>query len=300
MYTHYLMQSTISCSKCQLDHLISDPDCGEMVCSICGLVVQEKTQEIRIQFYDKRVDTSRTDASSLSSYDMGLSTYIGKTDKDAKGQRLQSSVYSTIQRLRTWDHRIQVYDSKDRNLKRAFLVLHTLKGKFNLSDMTIEKAAYIYRKALTKRLISGRSIDAVLVAAAYIAIRETLSSVSLKEISKVSNIRVNTIARMVRLISLELGNLIPIADPTICVTKVGNILGLSEKTKRQALKLMSHIKDIEYSGGKKPTSLAATVLYIACSNTGEYISQKEIAEAAGVTGVTIRTRFRDLKAKNLI
>lgn len=105
---------------------------------------------------------------------------------------------------------------------------------------------------------------------------------------------------MVRLLSSELGILIPIADPTRFVIKVGNILGLSEKTKRQALKLMSHIKDIEYSGGKKPTSLAATVLYIACSKNGEYISQKEIAKAAGVTEITIRTRFRDLKAKNLI
>jgi len=126
------------------------------------------------------------------------------------------------------------------------------------------------------------------------------SSISLKEISEVSNIRLTTIARMVRLLSLELGILIPIADPTRCVTKVGNILGLSEKTKRQALKLMTHIKYIEYSGGKKPTSLAATVLYVTCSKTDENISLKEIAKAAGITEVTIRTRFRDLKAKNLI
>jgi transcription initiation factor TFIIB len=294
------MQSTLSCSKCQLDHLIADPDSGETVCSMCGLVVQEKTQEIRIRSYNKMVDPRRAEFSSLSSYDMGLSTIIGKTDKDAKGQKLQPTVQTTIQRLRTWDHRIQLHESRDRNLKQAFLELYTLKSKFNLSDMTIEKAAYIYRKALTKRLIGGRSIDAVLVAAAYIAIRETLSSISLKEISKVSNIRVNTIARMVRLLSLELGILIPIADPTIYVTKIGNILGLSEKTKRLALELMSYIKDIEYSGGKKPTSLAATILFIACSKTGEHISQKEIAKAAGVTEVTIRTRFRDLKAKNLI
>jgi transcription initiation factor TFIIB len=294
------MQSTMSCSKCQLDHLITDPDSGEMVCSICGMVVQENTQEIRMQYYYNVVDPRPAQLSSLSSYDMGLSTIIGNTDKDAKGQNLQHSVHYTIQRLRTWDHRIQLHGSKDRNLKQAFLLLYTLKGKFNLSDMIIEKAAYIYRKALTKRLIGGRSIDAVLVAAAYIAIRESLSSVSLKEISKVSNIRLCTIARLVRLLSLELDISIPITDPAICVTKVGNILGLSEKTKRLSLKLMSHIKDIEYSGGKKPMGLAATVLYAACSKTGEYISQKEIANAAGVTEVTMRTRFRDLKAKNLI
>ena len=60
---------------------------------------------------------------------------------------------------------------------------------------------------------------------------------------------------------------------------------------------MSHIKDTEYSGGMKPMRLAAAILYIACRKTGEHASQKELAKAAGVTGVTIRTKFRDLKAK---
>jgi transcription initiation factor TFIIB len=294
------MQSTISCSKCQLDHLIADPDSGEIVCSICGLVVQEKTQEIRIQSYDKSVDTRRAEASSLSSYDMGLSTTIGKTDKDGKGQKIQPFAQSTIKRLRKWNQMIQLHDSKNRNLIRAFSLLYTLKGKFNLSDATIEKVAYIYRKALLKRLIRGRSIEPVLAAAVYIAIGDTLASTSLKEISDVSNIRLKTVSRMVRLLASELDILLPIADPARCVTKVGNIAGLSEKTKREAVDLMSHIKETKYPCGKKPMALAATILYVACSKTGEYISQKEIAKAAGVTDVTIRARFRDLKARNLV
>ncbi|MDP9290596.1 MAG: transcription initiation factor IIB [Thermoproteota archaeon] len=257
-------------------------------------------QETKMQFYDTRMDLRGTETSSLAYYDMGLSTIIGKTDKDAKGQSIDPSVHSTIHRLRTWDHRIRLHNSKDRNLKRAFLLLRTLKDKLNLSDMTIEKTAYIYRKALLKRLIKGRAIESVLVAAAYIAIGETLSSTSLKEISKICNIGSKTIGRMVRLLSSELEMMIPIADPTRCVTKVGNIAGLSEKTKREAIILMSHIKDIEYSSGKKPMGLAAAILYIACGKTGEHVSQKEIAKAAGVTEVTIRTRFRDLKAKHLV
>jgi transcription initiation factor TFIIB len=113
---------------------------------------------------------------------MGLSTIIGRTDIDAKGQKIQPSVHSTIQRLRNWDRRIQLHESKDRNLKKAFNTLNTLKDKLSLSDVTIEKIAYIYKKALLKQLTRGRSSESILVAAAYIAIRETLSSISLKEI----------------------------------------------------------------------------------------------------------------------
>jgi transcription initiation factor TFIIB len=50
------------------------------------------------------------------------------------------------------------------------------------------------------------------------------------------------------------------------------------------------------SAGKGPMGLAATVLYLSCLSNGEYMTQKDIAEAAGVTEVTIRNRVKDLKS----
>jgi transcription initiation factor TFIIB len=50
------------------------------------------------------------------------------------------------------------------------------------------------------------------------------------------------------------------------------------------------------SVGKDPIGLAATVLYISCLKTGEQRSQTQMADAAGVTEVTIRNRFKDLKS----
>lgn len=292
------MQSSISCSKCELDHLVADPQSGEVICSLCGLVIQEKTEDTKVPFIQKRWIGAET--STLSSYDMGLSTIMGKTDKDGKGQSIDPSVHSTIQRLRTWDHRIQLGSSKERNLKRAFYMLNNLKAKLNLSDVTIEEIAHVYRKALTKDVIRNRSIDAILVAAIYIVLGQGSSPTSLKEVAKVSNIRPRTIARMARLLSSALDIMIPITDPMTCVTKVANIAGISEKTKREAVNLMSYIKDREYCSGKNPMALAASVLYMACSRTGEYISQDKIAKAGYTTDVTIRARIKDLKAKKLV
>jgi transcription initiation factor TFIIB len=48
---------------------------------------------------------------------------------------------------------------------------------------------------------------------------------------------------------------------------------------------------------KRPMGLAASILYIACKETGEHKSQKVMASAAGVTEVTIRNRVRDLAKK---
>ena len=46
-------------------------------------------------------------------------------------------------------------------------------------------------------------------------------------------------------------------------------------------------------------SFAASILYLACLYTGENKTQADIACAAGVTDVTIRNRYRDLKRLGL-
>jgi transcription initiation factor TFIIB len=242
------MYSSVSCSKCQLDHLVADPQSGEVICSMCGLVIQEKMQATG-------VDLRGPEPSSLAYYDMGLSTIMDKTDKDGKGQSIDPFVHSTIQRLRTWDHRIQLGSSKARNLKRAFYMLNNLKDKLNLSDVAIEEIAHVYRKALTKDVIRNRSINAILVGAIYIVLGQGLSPTSLKEVAKVSNVRPRTIARMARLLSSALDIMIPITDPIVRVTKVANIAEISEKTKREAVNLMSYIKDTGYCSGKNPMTL---------------------------------------------
>ena len=82
-----------------------------------------------------------------------------------------------------------------------------------------------------------------------------------------------------------------------CVAKIANKAHLSEKTKRIAMETMNDLIGKEISAGKLPMGLAATVLYMSCLTSGETITQKDIADAAGVTEVTIRNRFKDLKAR---
>jgi transcription initiation factor TFIIB len=41
---------------------------------------------------------------------------------------------------------------------------------------------------------------------------------------------------------------------------------------------------------------AAIILYLSCLKTGENITQIDLSHAAGVTEVTIRNRYKDLKS----
>ena len=293
----------VVCPICKSNSVITDPESGEIVCSQCGMVISDKIQETRQESRsflstEQAKDTRRTGMpTSLASADMGLSTVIARTDKDASGCEIEPSMLSTMHRLRTWDFRTQVHTSTDRNLRFAFNELHKLKHKLGLSDAIIEKTAYIYRKAQESGLARGRSISAVLTAALYISCRELGIPKTLKEIAEANNIRHKIVAKCYRVLISELDIKTPILDPMKCIVKVANKANLNEKTRRQAIDVMNDVTQKEISTGKNPMGLAATVLYISCIKTGEHKTQKDLAQAAGINDVTLRNGFKNLQDK---
>jgi transcription initiation factor TFIIB len=249
---------------------------------------------------EEKNSKTRTGApTSLAVHDMGLSTVIGRTNRDASGQILDASMLSTIKRLRTWDTRIQIHNSEDRNLRQAFRQLDVLKDKLGLSDVIVEKTAYIYRKACERQLPRGRTITGVLTAAMYLACRDMGIPRTLKEISTISNIKRKDIARNYRMLVFELEIVIPIVDPMNCIIRIANRVKLSDKTKRQAVRMMNNIakEEIIVSAGKNPMGFAASVVYLANIITKEddNMTQIKLAEAAGVTEVTIRNICKSLR-----
>ncbi len=284
-------QSSV-CFLCKSKSAITDPESGETVCSKCGMVMSDNIDETR-NLLELKNRKSKGMSISLASHD-GLYTFIGRTDKDARGHKIKPYVHSTMGRLRTWNFRIQTNTSTDRNLRVIFKELRILKPKLGLSDAIIEKAAYIYKKAQERGLVRGRSISAVLTAAIYVSCRELGIPKTLKEIAQANDITGKIVPKTYRILLSELDLKVPDSDPMKCIVRIANKVGLNEKTKRIAMDIMDNVTKREISAGKNPMGMAATVLYISCLNAGEKKTQKDIAEAAGITGFTIRKRFKDL------
>lgn len=288
------------CPRCGKGRLVTDNNTGETFCGSCGFVMtgrlEESGPEWRSFSKDEHEDRSRTGVpTSLAMHDMGLATIIGPMDKDATGKPLSASMKSTIERLRTWDSRSQVHEPVDRNFRQAFSELDRLKDKLTVGDAVIEKSAYIYRKALEKGLVRGRSISALIASALYAACRDTQTPRTLKDIAATSNIKKKDVARCYRLLIRELDLKMPVVDPVKCIARIASKASLSEKTKRRALAILKDAEEIKISAGKDPMGLAAAALYVGCVLNGESKTQKDVAEAAGVTEVTIRNRYKGLK-----
>jgi transcription initiation factor TFIIB len=289
-----------NCARCGKNSMLTDDVTGEQFCEKCGYVISEKSQESGPEWRSFQKDSgsnpARTGApSSLTIHDRGLSTVINPINKDASGKPLSTSMKSTIERLRTWDSRSQVHQSIDRNLREALSQLNKLKDKMTISSNVLEKAAYIYRKALEKKLVRGRSISAMIAASLYAACRDAETPRTLKDVADAANVKRKDIARCYRLLHHELELKMPVVDSVQCVARISSKLGVTEKIKRYAVKILQEAQDQKESAGKDPMGLAATALYLACVKNGVSITQRDLAEAAGVTEVTIRNRYKGLK-----
>jgi len=289
-----------TCTRCGKNSLLTDEVTGEQFCAKCGFVISEKSQETGPEWRsfqkDGGSDPARTGApSSLTIHDRGLSTVINPINKDASGKPLSTSMKSTIERLRTWDSRSQASKPVDRNLRQALSELNKLKDKLVISANVLEKAAYLYRKALEKKLVRGRSISAMIAASLYAACRDAETPRTLKDVAVAANVKRKDISRCYRLLHKELDLKMPVVDSIQCIARISSKLEIPEKTKRYAVKVLKEAQERKESAGKDPMGLAATALYLACVKNGVSITQRDLAEAAGVTEVTIRNRYKGLK-----
>ena len=298
-----MMQNTAitkqRCPSCGKRKIVTDENSGELFCAFCGFVINDKIEDTGAEwrtFSNEASDRTRVGAgTSLTMHDMGLSTVIGAANKDSTGKPLSASMKSSIERLRTWDSRTQAHSSSDRNLRQALNEMDKLKDKLALADAVIEKAAYIYRKAMEKKLVRGRSIQGLVAACLYAACRDTETPRTLDDVAKGINIRRKDVARCYRLLYRELEFKMPVVDPVKAVSRIASIVELSEKSKRKAVDILNQAKKIGLVAGKDPMGMAAAALYIACITSGEVKSQKQISMASGVTEVTIRNRCAGLR-----
>jgi len=280
--------------------MVHDDDSGEIICRNCGLVVKESLindgPEWRAFTPSEKESRSRVGVPlSFAVHDKGLTTVIGRIGKDAYGRSIPLNTKLQMLRLRKWQIRSRVHSSTDRNLAQAMAELDRLCDKLHIPANIKERAAVIYRKALDSGLVGGRSISAIAAASLYAACRITQTPRTLREIARQSPIEKKDIARCYRLMLKDLNLQMPKPDAQLRVPKIAAKIGVGERTQQAAVEILRCAEKIRTTAGKDPMGLAAAALYIACVMNNEKRTQKIIADAAGVTEVTIRNRYKGLK-----
>ncbi|MDF1557216.1 MAG: transcription initiation factor IIB [ANME-2 cluster archaeon] len=289
----------VECPECSSRNLVQDYERAELVCNECGLVVDsefiDQGPEWRAFDHDQRMKRSRVGAPmTYTIHDKGLSTMIDWRNRDSYGKSISSKSRAQLYRLRKWQRRIRVSNATERNLAFALSELDRMASALGLSRNVRETAAVVYRKAVDMNLIRGRSIEGVAASALYAACRQCGVPRTLDEIAEVSRVSRKEIGRTYRFISRELGLKLMPTSPIDYIPRFCSGLNLHGEVQSKGVEILRQAAEKELTSGRGPTGVAAAAIYISSILCGDRRTQREVAEVAGVTEVTIRNRYKEL------
>jgi transcription initiation factor TFIIB len=290
------------CPECKSSHLVRDYERGELVCEDCGLVLDEQfvDQGPEWRAFDAEQGEKRARTGAPMTYpihDKGLSTEIGWKNKDSYGKSIPTRNRAQLYRLRKWQRRIRVSNATERNLAFALSELDRMASGMGLPRNVRETAAMIYRKAVNKNLIRGRSIEGVVAASLYAACRQCNVPRTLDEIASASRVGRKEIGRTYRFMTRELKLRLMPTSPQDYISRFCSELKLSGDVQTKTIEILKKADEKELTSGRGPTGVAAAAVYISSILCNERRTQREVADIAGVTEVTIRNRYKELTEK---
>ncbi|MBD3249134.1 transcription initiation factor IIB [Candidatus Woesearchaeota archaeon] len=285
------------CPECAGINLFWNREKGEVVCKDCGLVIEDKmvdfSQEWREFDSDGAEKKRRTGAPmTYTQFDQGLGTEVGQSGDLFK---LGSKDRNKFFRLRKWQYRIST--AIERNLKLALAELKRVSSYLNLPKSVEEESARIYTLAVQRGLVRGRSMESVVSGALYAACRRHDVPRTLDELSEASGIEKKEIGRTYRFVARELGITILPSNPADYIARFASALKLSPESQSRSIEILESAQKSELTSGRGPTGIAAAALYVSALLHGEKRTQREVADVAGVTEVTIRNRYKELLDK---
>ncbi|MHA1301036.1 MAG: transcription initiation factor IIB [Candidatus Helarchaeota archaeon] len=299
IYQDFNNEFDIKCNECGNTHILKDNERGELICSQCGLVLESRLMdqgpEWRAFDFEQKEKRVRVGAPmTYTIHDKGLSTMIDWRNQDYAGKNLRGKNRAQIYRLRKWNRRMRVSDATERNLALAFSELDRMSSHLGIPKNVKEVAAFIYRKAVEKRLVRGRSIEEVASAALYAALRQCRTPRTLDEIAEIAKANKKEIGRSYRFIINKLNIQIPNVNPVNYITRISQDLQLSIKVQLKAIEILKKATEIGLTSGRGPCGVAAAAVYIASVLLNEKKTQTRVAKVARVTEVTVRNRYKEI------
>jgi len=282
-----IIQTT--CPECG-GYIIDSYETGEDVCSQCGLVINERAVDFTHsgkRAYTKQERNSREHTGSpITSLlpDIGLTTVIDKKKIDNPD----------LKRAAKWDTRVS-WDK--RNILIASTELKRISSNLNLPKYVQEEAFKLYREAFKRKLLRGRSINAMIAACIYYSIRNKKLPRTMQEVLKETTENAKDVRRCYRALIRELNLKVPTTDPASLIPKYVTDLGANSDIEQMASKIVQVYTSKFTTSGKDPKGIVAGALYIACKLKNLEFTQKQIADIVGVTEVTLRSRYKELSKK---
>uniref|UniRef100_A0A182NLK1 Transcription initiation factor IIB n=1 Tax=Anopheles dirus TaxID=7168 RepID=A0A182NLK1_9DIPT len=281
MNTNINLLNSIHCLYHPAAELLEDHHTGDVVCSICGLVVGDRHIDPSCEwrtFADERtrVDPCRTgSAPDPLLQDGDLSTIMQSSNLGSGGVRSFKKDNAT-----------------NRKLIAGFGTIVTMAERINASKSTVDLAKIIFKRVHDATDIKHRPIDAKASACLYIACRQEGVPRTFKELCAVSTVGKKDIGRCFKFILKRLSTSLEIITSEDFMSRFCANLNMPMSLQKAATHIAQSAVEMDLVAGRSPISIAAAAIYMASQTSANVLTPSKIEEIAGVASVTIRQSYK--------
>ena len=277
----------------------------EWVCPECYLVVEDSPLDrgpewLEFDEHDRTQKRRTGPPRTVLRHDNGLSTRISFRDEDAQGRSLSAGKRRQLGRLRMRNRRSK-FDKADRNRAQGLSEIQRMASSLGLCDDVQETAAVLFRRAQDEDLLRGRSIESIATAGLFAAAGVHNHPRSLTEFVSVSRLDDRRkVFRAYQTVTREFELAIQPTRPDQLVPKLVSDLGVFDTTAEHRLENTADqlarqaFDDGIGTGGKSPSSVAASALYVAGATSSLRLSQRVIAKVADISTASIQHTYPDV------
>lgn len=280
-----------SCPECN-GSLADDGD--ETVCAKCGLVVAEDRIDHGPEwrsFSDDEVDRERTGAPlTRSRHDRGLSTEIGRDSS----VRMTGRKRRRLARMRREHNRARISSKVERNQVYAFTEIRRIVSALDLPRNVRESACTLFKSAQSEDLLRGRSLEGFAAAAVYATCRSRSIARTIEEVVADARADRAELIAAYDALNRDLGLPVGPISPREYIPRFASELDLPDDVERRALELAAEADDRGLTVGRNPSGVAAGCLYTAAQERSVTLTQRQAADVADVSPVTLRKTYYDL------
>jgi transcription initiation factor TFIIB len=294
-----IVVENIRCPECNSTNNITDYVRAEVFCNNCGLILDESIIEINPE---KRIFNTNDNENkngigsplTLTLHDKGLSTNIGKFNKDHNGNNLDSKSKNQFYRLRKLDIKTKLSSNKDKYLFKALVNLERMSSSLDLPKNVRENAAYIYRKTIKTTSLKGRSAIGILAASIYASCKIYNVPRTLHEISIISKVPEKNIGRYYKFLNRLIKFKIQPPSPHNYLNRFCNDLKLGCDVVLKSKEILRKADKNKITKGRNPIICAAASIYLASIICKKRRTQKEIADVTGITELGLRNVYKKI------
>lgn len=282
------------CSDCGSTNLQLDDVNKELVCQVCGLVNEDEMIDRGVDWraYNRTEEYERShigDPITNRYHDKGLTTSIGIG-------RFQGKTGGEETRLRKLQSRSRTSNPSERTLRNNLLELEAIVAQMEIPKHIHEDAAILFRQAYRHSITRGKKAPLTAAACIYGACRQHNQPRALDDFSNTLNVPRKDIGKAWRVLSstLKLG-IAPAGAKELYPRFIAQFKDMPKELIGPVSIMLDTIEKKNYANGKAPAGTVAAVIFLAAEQSGNRIPQTVIAEALGITEMTIRHRSRELR-----